>query len=116
MAKIFCLLSTSPSSSSFLQLELLVFIYVRSVREENLLLYIDALSKLVPWFFALGHTHYVRWIPVHRRDMLTLDIRHPNVFAQFLAGNFTVKKTTHAFSAIAIDFVLTRPTSRIMHR
>jgi hypothetical protein len=86
-----------------LQLELAVLIYVRSVREGNFLLYIDALSRLVPWFFALGHTNYARWIPVHLRDMVTLAIKHPSVFAQFLAGNFTVKKTTHAFSAIAID-------------
>ena len=42
---------------------------------------IDALSKLVPWFFLFGHTHHVRRIPV-------------------LAGNSTVKKTTHA---LAID-------------
>ncbi|KAJ8396338.1 hypothetical protein AAFF_G00019150 [Aldrovandia affinis] len=86
-----------------LQLELAVLIYVRSVREENFLLYTDALSKLVPWFFALGHTNYARWIPVHLRDMVTLVTKHPSVYAQFLAGNFTVKKTTHAFSAIALD-------------
>lgn len=86
-----------------LQLELTVLIYVRSVREGNFLLYIDALSKIVPWFFALGHTNYARWIPVHLRDMVTLATKHPSVYTQFLAGNFTVKKTTHAFSAMAID-------------
>ena len=46
-------------------MELLVMIYVRAIREGNFLLYIDALTKIVPWFFALGHTHYARWIPVH---------------------------------------------------
>ncbi|KAJ8394095.1 hypothetical protein AAFF_G00049000 [Aldrovandia affinis] len=35
--------------------------------------------------------------------MVTLVTKHPSVYAQFLAGNFTVKKTTHAFSAIALD-------------
>ena len=35
--------------------------------------------------------------------MVTLAIKHPSIYAQFLAGNFTVKKTTHAFSAIALD-------------
>ena len=51
--------------SIILQLELEVMIYVRAIREANFLLYIDALTKIVPWFFALGHTHYARWIPVH---------------------------------------------------
>ncbi|KAJ8385835.1 hypothetical protein AAFF_G00181910 [Aldrovandia affinis] len=35
--------------------------------------------------------------------MVTLVTKHPSVYTQFLAGNFTVKKTTHAFSAIALD-------------
>ena len=86
-----------------LQLELTVLIYVRSVREGNFLQHIDALSRLVPWISALGQTNYARWIPVHLRDMVTLAIKHPSIYAQFRADNFTVKKTTHAFSAIALD-------------
>lgn len=89
--------------SLILQLELEVMIYVRAVREADFLLYVDALTKIVPWFFALGHTHYARWIPVHLRDMIALKDAHPEVHAQFLKGNFVVKKTTHRFSAIAID-------------
>ena len=87
-----------------LQLELEVMIYTQSIREANFLLYIDALTKIVPWFFALGHTHYAtRWIPVHLRHMITLKDTHPDVRSQFMKGNFAVKKTTRSFSAIAID-------------
>lgn len=86
-----------------LQLELVVMIYVRAIREGNFLLYVDALTKLVPWFFALGHTHYARWIPVHLRDMVELKHTHPDVHNAFLKGKFTVKKTTHSFSAMATD-------------
>lgn len=35
--------------------------------------------------------------------MVTLKDVHPKGFAQFLKGNFMVKKTAHRFSAIAID-------------
>jgi hypothetical protein len=86
-----------------LQLELQLMIFVRSIREGDFHLYIDALATLVPWFFSLDHTHYARWIPVHLRDMMRLKGQHPNVYAEFLAGNFTVKKTARPFSAIAID-------------
>lgn len=86
-----------------LQLELLVLIFIRSIRESNFLLYINALTKIVPWFFALGHTNYARWIPIHLRDMLNLESKHPRVFSQFMMGNFTVRKTGRPFSAIAID-------------
>ncbi|XP_029931656.1 piggyBac transposable element-derived protein 4-like [Myripristis murdjan] len=71
--------------------------------EGDFILYMDALTKLVPWFFALDHTNYARWIPVHLRNMITLKDTHPDALSQFLKGNFVVKKTTHSFSAIAID-------------
>ena len=86
-----------------LQLELYIMIYVRAIREGNFQLYVQALSKIVPWFFALDHTHYARWIPVHLRDLVSLKECHPNIYAEFEKGNFTVRKSGRAFSAIAID-------------
>ena len=59
-----------PQFHIILQLELYVMIYVRATREGNFQLYIEALSKIVPWVFALDHTHYARWIPVHFRDLV----------------------------------------------
>ena len=35
------------------------------------MLYIESLTKIVPWFFALDHTHYSRWVPIHLRDMVS---------------------------------------------
>ena len=84
------------------QLKLAVLVYVRATREGDFKLFVDALTKIVPWFFSLDHTNYARWIPVHLRDMVTLKDVHPKVFAQFLKGNVVVKKTAHRFSAIAI--------------
>ncbi len=91
--------------SIILQLELNVMIFVRAIREGNFLLYIEALTTIVPWFFALDHTHYSRWIPVHLRDMVSLKECHPAIYAEFMKGNFVVKKSKHAFSSIAIDQV-----------
>ena len=78
-------------------------LFVRSIREGNFQLYIEALTKIVPWFFALDHIHYSRWIPVHLRDMVLLQECHQDVYEEFMKGKFTVKKTKHAFSTIAID-------------
>ena len=89
--------------SIILQLQLEFLIFMRSIREGNFLLYTDALTKLVPWFFALGHTNYARWIPVHLRDMNSLKYDHPSVYDYFLEGKFVVQKTTRRFSAIATD-------------
>lgn len=88
---------------TILQLELKVMVFVRSLREADFQLYIESLSQLVPWFFSLDHSHYARWIPVHLRDMIMLERKHPTVYQEFMLGNFTVKKTGRAFSNMAID-------------
>jgi len=31
------------------------------------------LTKLIPWFFDLNHTHYARWMSVHVKEMYSLD-------------------------------------------
>ena len=77
-----------------MQLELLVLVYVRSLRESNFSLYVAVLVALTPWFFALDHTHYSRWVPIHIRDMMTLHERHPDVASQFAQGGFVVHKTS----------------------
>ena len=86
-----------------LQLELLLLAFVRSFREANFELYIDALSKMVPWFFSLDHTNYARWLPIHLRDMYRLNHVAPDVAVQFRQRKFAVRKTSKPFSAIPID-------------
>ena len=86
-----------------LELELLLMIYVRSLRTGDFLLYIQVLGKLVPWPFALNHHNYGRWLPVHIRDMITLKEKHPTVLQQFLKGHFVVQNSNRRFSMIALD-------------
>lgn len=58
---------------------------------------------MLPWFFAMNHSNYARWLPVHLRDMRSLDQMVPDVAAEFKKGLFTVNKTAKRFSAMAID-------------
>ncbi|KAG7156370.1 hypothetical protein Hamer_G006109 [Homarus americanus] len=41
-----------------LEIELLVLVYVRSLRQSSFTMYLDALTGLAPWFHALDHTNY----------------------------------------------------------
>ena len=86
-----------------LALETLMLLYVRSLREANFQLYLESLTKVVPWMFAFDHTHYSRWLSVHIRDMALLSENHPRIYAEFCAGKFVVHKTCNKFSAMAID-------------
>ena len=89
--------------STAMELELCVLVFVRSLREANFTMYVDTLAELAPWFHALDHTNYARWIPVHLRDMVELPKKHPDIYRQFCNGHFTVQKTKRVFSAIPID-------------
>lgn len=48
-----------------LSLEIVLLLYVRAIREGNFQLYLESLTKITPWMFALDHIHYSRWLPVH---------------------------------------------------
>ena len=88
---------------TILQLQLTLLVFVRSIRTGDFELYVISLTELAPWFFSLDHYNYSRWISVHLRDMVTLSRLHPQVYEEFMAGHFTVQKTNHSFSKIAID-------------
>ena len=66
-------------------------------------MYLDALTELVPWFYALDHTNYSRWIPVHLRDMAGLTEMHPDIYLEFKNGHFTTQKTKHVFFCNPVD-------------
>ena len=57
----------------------------------------------MPWVFALDHTHYARNLPIHLRDMVTLEERHPAIYVEFKNGNFMGQKSQRSFSMIPRD-------------
>jgi len=81
------------------ELELTILSFTHSVREGNFILYIDTLLALAPWFFVCDQTNYARWLPVHIRDMISLENTHPDVFEQFRSGFFTVSISHKRFSS-----------------
>ena len=79
----------------------LLLLFIRSIREGNFQQYMKSLTAIVPWMFALDHTHYSRWLSVHIRDMVSLKEMHLAIFAEFCAGK--LNKTGNKFSAMALD-------------
>ena len=86
-----------------IQLELLLLVFLKSLQASDFHLYVDGLSKMLPWFFAMNHTNYARWLPLHLRDMCSLDQKVPHVASEFKKGLFTVNKSPKRVSSIAID-------------
>ena len=82
-----------------LDMELIIFILIRSFREGNFTLCREALSGLIPYFFATT-VNYARWLPVHLKDMMSLEQQHPEAAREFHKGKFVVHKSRREFSAI----------------
>eukprot|EP00745_Piridium_sociabile_P026562 TRINITY_DN4240_c0_g2_i9.p1 TRINITY_DN4240_c0_g2~~TRINITY_DN4240_c0_g2_i9.p1 ORF type:complete len:1084 (-),score=281.98 TRINITY_DN4240_c0_g2_i9:490-3741(-) len=85
-----------------LSMELVILLLIRSLREANFYLYCQSLAELIPYFFA-NNVNYARWLPIHFRDMVTLEQKHPQLAQEFQSGNFVVHKSSREFSAMAID-------------
>lgn len=86
---------------TILNMEILGLIFVRAHREQDFPLCVESLKALVPWFFALDHQNYARWIPVHIRDMESLPTSIHKEFEEH--GHWVVPKTTNRFSSTPID-------------
>ena len=76
---------------------------MRSLWTSDFELYKEALAQLVPWFLALDHVRYSRWLSIHVRDMTTLSQRCPDVFDHFMICAFTSNVTGDRFSSIELD-------------
>ena len=84
-------------------MEMLLLRFVRSIRVGDFDLYVRTLDEVADWAFILDHYNYSRWLPVHVRDMLNLEYKHPDLYKQFDDGFFTVAKTNNPFSLIGFD-------------
>ena len=87
-----------------LKMELVLFTFLRSIRTGNFQLYLHSLEKMIPWFFALDHFHYVRWLSVHVSEMKMLQITNPDVYQAFNEfGCCVVSRTKKPFSSMELD-------------
>ena len=80
--------------SIILKMELVLFAFLRSIRSGNFQHYLDSMKKMIPWFLALDHFHYVRWLSVHISDMTMLETTNSGVYEAFNEfGCFVVSRS-----------------------
>ncbi len=82
-----------------LEFEIIALIFIRVHCSNDFNLFVESLEALVPWFFALDHPNYARWIPIHIRDMKSLPEAVKEDFRKF----WVLSKTCNKFSCMPID-------------
>ena len=80
-----------------------MLIFIHSLPVASFAMYLDTITKHTLWFFALDHTNYTQWVPVHLKDMAELPNRHLEVAKEFHNGKFVVHKTRQVFFSIPVD-------------
>lgn len=86
-----------------LQQEVVLLVFIASLRDGNFPLYVEALTKMIPLFFALDKQNYARWLSVHIADMKELQAAQSSCLQEFEKGHFVFQKTKRPFSKIALD-------------
>ena len=90
--------------SIVLKMELVLVTFIRSIHTGNFHFHLHSLEKMAPWFFALDHFHYARWLSVHVSKMKMLEITNTDVYQVFNEfGCFIVSRTKKPFSNMGLD-------------
>ena len=92
--------------SSFLEMLKILLMFTQATREGNWKLHLHALRLMLPWYFAYGRQNYSRYLPVYLKEMEAVEKDHPDIFNEFMSGNFAVQRIPNAmFSKTACDMV-----------
>ena len=76
---------------------------VKAERSGNWDLYLSTLAVITPDFYAFDRPNYSRWLPIYIEDMRNLKSKHPQVYEEFSAGNFSISRSGHPFSQVAAN-------------
>ena len=77
--------------------------FVRSTIQQDLQLHMESLAYLTKYFFAHDHQNYACLLPLYITTMQETERQHPDLWAEFMKGNFCVTKGVAGFTSISPD-------------
>ncbi len=77
---------------------------IRASREGDWILHLASIRAMIPWCFAYDRLNYARYLPYYYAKMTQLPTEHPDVYAKFMQGGFSVQlDSTNPFGKIPVD-------------
>lgn len=98
--------------NNFLIMQQLVLNLLRADRTGDWKLHVESMKHIQPLYFILDRVNYIRASGEYLQDIIDLENTHPEVYQEFLKGNFTVKQTNRPFTSIATDQALETTANR----
>ena len=81
--------------------------FIRAVRTGDWKLHLQSLQDFTKYFFAHDCLNYARMIPLYLAEIICLPTTDPDVYREFLSGNWVVDKNSSVpFCALGADHAL----------
>ena len=77
--------------------------FIRANRDGLWKLHLDTFAAMLPWLTIYDHTNYARWGPVYLSEMRNLEKTAPQVYQEFMMGNFVIKRSKRRFNQVPAD-------------
>ncbi|CAG9761624.1 unnamed protein product [Ceutorhynchus assimilis] len=83
-----------------------ILTYIKATREKQFDLHLENTDALIKYFFAHDHLSYARLLPLYLSSMAFVRKHHPEIWQEFVSGNFSVSKSDIPFTAIGPDHAI----------
>ena len=91
---------------SFLELVQILFDFVKSIRQGNWDLHLNAAERMIPWFHAYDRTDYSRHFTYYWASQKVLHETHPLMYDAFKSSAFSTRRTAGKFNMLPPDQVI----------
>ena len=92
---------------SYMRMIIEMLLFIRAVRTGDWRLHLTSLQMFTKYFFAHDRTNYARMIPLYLAEMQMLPESDPDIFEEFLKGDWVVNKNPQVpFCALGADHAL----------
>jgi len=98
--------SLSCFSISFIEMVELLLQTIYSIRSGNWELFIECIREIIPYTFAYDNLNYARYLSAMLGDMLSLPTDFPEIYEEFVRGNFAAQLSYNKFSRSETDKVI----------
>ena len=84
----------------YMEMVLEMITFLKSVRNADWELHLSSLNSFTKYFFALDKYVYARLVPIYIADMQQLQISNPDIYSQFMSGNWVVNNNPDVHFAV----------------
>ena len=81
---------------SFIEMAKILLNLLTATRSGNWHLYLETIRDIPPYAFAYDNINYSRYLTVMLAEMVSLETENPDVYQQFMLGNFTAQLSEHS--------------------